>query len=296
MTVSSSTPLPRYPSPISTARRSWTGPSCRSIWSAYTACFRNEAGSAGRDTRGMIRVHQFNKVEMVKFVAPETSWEELESLLGQRRTHPPDARPALPHRPMCTGDVGFAAAKKYDPEVWMPGQENGKAIRRDLVLLQLPRLPGPPGQHPLPPDARCPPAVRPHPERLRPRGGSHDGRPARKRAASGRHRLGPGGPPTLLRGPHPHRAGAGAIAAQPRPRRAASPRVLTADRLPPQYSTAARRKNRPGDGFFCPAFMLYQNQKERPRRTPARALLFSGGAGWGTHSLGSALPRQVVDT
>jgi seryl-tRNA synthetase len=93
---------------------------------AYTACFRKEAGSAGRDTRGMIRVHQFNKVEMVKFVAPDTSWDELESLLGNAE-HLLQMLD-LPYHiaQMCTGDVGFAAAKKYDPEVWMPGQENGQ--------------------------------------------------------------------------------------------------------------------------------------------------------------------------
>lgn len=87
---------------------------------AYSACFRKEAGAAGRDTRGLIRVHQFNKVELVKFVLPETSYDELESLVE-------DAtdilrRLELPYRvsQMCTADVGFAAAKKYDPEVWMP--------------------------------------------------------------------------------------------------------------------------------------------------------------------------------
>ncbi|WRP14616.1 serine--tRNA ligase [Geochorda subterranea] len=87
---------------------------------AYSACFRKEAGAAGRDTRGLIRVHQFNKVELVKFVLPERSYDELEALVE-------DAtdilrRLQLPYRvsQMCTADVGFAAAKKYDPEVWMP--------------------------------------------------------------------------------------------------------------------------------------------------------------------------------
>jgi seryl-tRNA synthetase len=87
---------------------------------AYSACFRAEAGSAGRDTRGLIRQHQFNKVEMVKFVEPETSYDELETLVN-------DAEDILkklniPYRVsmMCTGDLGFTAAKKYDVEVWMP--------------------------------------------------------------------------------------------------------------------------------------------------------------------------------
>jgi seryl-tRNA synthetase len=89
---------------------------------AYTASFRREAGSAGRDTRGMIRVHQFDKVELVKFVEPSKSFEELEKLLADAE----DVlkRLELPYRVslMCTGDLGFTAAKKYDPEVWMPGQ------------------------------------------------------------------------------------------------------------------------------------------------------------------------------
>jgi seryl-tRNA synthetase len=87
---------------------------------AYTACFRAEAGAAGRDTRGLIRQHQFDKVELVKFVRPEVSYDELESLVA-------DAQSVLeilelPYRVtmMCTGDVGFSAAKKYDLEVWMP--------------------------------------------------------------------------------------------------------------------------------------------------------------------------------
>jgi seryl-tRNA synthetase len=89
---------------------------------AYTACFRREAGSAGRDTRGLIRVHQFDKVELVKFVEPRSSYEELEKLLADAE----DVlkRLEIPYRVsmMCTGDVGFTAAKKYDPEAWMPGQ------------------------------------------------------------------------------------------------------------------------------------------------------------------------------
>lgn len=87
---------------------------------AYTACFRSEAGAHGRDTRGLIRQHQFDKVELVKFVLPETSYDELESLVE-------DAADVLrklelPYRvvEMCTGDMGFSQSKKYDLEVWMP--------------------------------------------------------------------------------------------------------------------------------------------------------------------------------
>ncbi|MFA4016281.1 MAG: hypothetical protein RUDDFDWM_001384 [Candidatus Fervidibacterota bacterium] len=89
---------------------------------AYSACFRREAGAAGRDTRGIIRVHQFNKVELVKFVEPERSYEELESLV--RDAVEVLELLGLPYRvvEICTGDLGFAASKKYDPEVWMPGQ------------------------------------------------------------------------------------------------------------------------------------------------------------------------------
>lgn len=90
---------------------------------AYTACFRAEAGSAGRDTRGLIRQHQFNKVELVKFTKPEQSYEELEKLTK-------DARKVLeilglPYRvvKICVGDLGFTAAMKYDLEVWMPSYD-----------------------------------------------------------------------------------------------------------------------------------------------------------------------------
>lgn len=87
---------------------------------AYSACFRAEAGAHGRDTRGLIRMHQFNKVELVKFVHPDTSYEELEKLVADAEAVL--QKLGLPYRvtKMCTGDVGFAAAMKYDPEVWMP--------------------------------------------------------------------------------------------------------------------------------------------------------------------------------
>lgn len=90
---------------------------------AYSACFRAEAGAHGRDTRGLIRQHQFNKVELVKFVRPEDSYDELEKLVRDAETVL--QRLGLPYRVMhmCTADVGFAAAKKYDPEVWMPSYE-----------------------------------------------------------------------------------------------------------------------------------------------------------------------------
>ena len=87
---------------------------------AYTACFRQEAGSAGRDGRGLIRQHQFNKVELVKFTRPEESYAELEKLTNDAEMVLQGL--GLPYRvvKICVGDLGFTAAKKYDIEVWMP--------------------------------------------------------------------------------------------------------------------------------------------------------------------------------
>ncbi|MCL1791376.1 MAG: serine--tRNA ligase [Peptococcaceae bacterium] len=87
---------------------------------AYSACFRAEAGAAGRDTRGLIRQHQFNKVELVHFSTPEKSYEELEALTAEAESILQAL--ALPYRTvlLCTGDMGFASAKTYDLEVWMP--------------------------------------------------------------------------------------------------------------------------------------------------------------------------------
>ncbi|MFC1516026.1 serine--tRNA ligase [Thermodesulfobacteriota bacterium] len=92
------------------------------LYTAYTPCFRSEAGSYGKDTRGLIRQHQFNKVELVKFTTPEFSYDELEKLLS-------DAEKILKYLELpyqvvslCTGDLGFSAAKTYDIEIWMPAQ------------------------------------------------------------------------------------------------------------------------------------------------------------------------------
>lgn len=91
-------------------------------YTAYTPCFRSEAGSYGKDTRGLIRQHQFNKVELVKFTTPQSSYDELESLLDNAETIL--RKLELPYRvvELCTGDLGFSAAKTYDIEVWMPAQ------------------------------------------------------------------------------------------------------------------------------------------------------------------------------
>jgi len=92
------------------------------FYTAYTPCFRSEAGSYGKDTRGLIRQHQFNKVELVKFTTPETSYDELEKLLGDAEAILKSL--GIPYQviDLCTGDLGFASAKTYDIEVWMPAQ------------------------------------------------------------------------------------------------------------------------------------------------------------------------------
>ncbi len=91
-------------------------------YTAYTPCFRKEAGAAGKDTRGLIRQHQFNKVELVKFTTPETSYDELEKLLNNAEEVLQKLE--LPYHVvvLCTGDLGFSATKTYDIEVWMPHQ------------------------------------------------------------------------------------------------------------------------------------------------------------------------------
>jgi len=95
---------------------------------AHTPCFRSEAGSYGKDTRGMLRQHQFEKVELVQMVAPERSWDALEELTGHAETIL--QRLELPYRvvTLCTGDLGFSAAKTYDLEVWLPGQQRYREI------------------------------------------------------------------------------------------------------------------------------------------------------------------------
>ncbi|MFT7127336.1 MAG: seryl-tRNA synthetase [Pseudoalteromonas tetraodonis] len=97
-------------------------------YTCHSPCFRSEAGSHGRDTRGLIRQHQFEKVELVQFVEPTKSWEALEALTGHAETIL--QRLELPYRKMtlCTGDMGFTAAKTYDLEVWLPAQDTYREI------------------------------------------------------------------------------------------------------------------------------------------------------------------------
>jgi seryl-tRNA synthetase len=97
-------------------------------YTAHTPCFRREAGSYGKDVRGLIRQHQFNKVELVKFVKPEDSYNELKSLTKDAEDIL--QKLGLPYRvvALCTGDLGFAASKTYDLEVWLPGQQRYREI------------------------------------------------------------------------------------------------------------------------------------------------------------------------
>jgi seryl-tRNA synthetase len=134
-------------------------------YAAYTSCFRSEAGAAGRDTRGMIRQHQFEKVEIMVFARPEDSYAHLESLTG----HAEEVlkRLGLPYRvvSLATGDLGFGAAKTYDLEVWLPGQQGFKEISScsNFEDFQARRA-----ADPLPPGGRRKARVRAHPERLGP--------------------------------------------------------------------------------------------------------------------------------
>ena len=152
---------------------------------AYTPCFRSEAGSYGKDVRGLIRQHQFNKVEMVKFTEPENSYDELEALV--RNAEEVLQRLKLPYRVMelCTGDMGFGAAKTYDLEVWLPGQNTYREIsscsncedfqaRRANIRYRK--------------DNKGKPHLRPHAERLWISGRPHAGRGVGKLPAEGRQR------------------------------------------------------------------------------------------------------------
>jgi seryl-tRNA synthetase len=98
------------------------------LYTAYTPCFRSEAGSYGQDVRGLIRQHQFDKVELVKLTTPEQSYEELERLTDNAEEVL--RRLELPFRTvlLCTGDMGFASAKTYDIEVWLPSQQTYREI------------------------------------------------------------------------------------------------------------------------------------------------------------------------
>jgi seryl-tRNA synthetase len=167
-------------------------------YAAYTPCFRSEAGSYGKDTRGYIRQHQFNKVELVKFATPETSFDELESL-----TEAPS--PPLPRRLALLGRPGLRLGEDLRPR----GVASlGEGLQRNFLLLQFHRLPGAPRRPALPPRrGQGEGALRAHPQRLGPRRGPD----ARRRPGAvperGRHRHGSRGAAPLHGRPGAHRAG-----------------------------------------------------------------------------------------
>ena len=119
---------PKCRSPTSIAARFVDGRDLPIRYTAYTPCFRSEAGSYGQDVRGLIRQHQFDKVELVKLTAPEQSYAELEQLTANAEQVL--ERLELPYRTvlLCGGDLGFASAKTYDIEVWLPSQQTYREI------------------------------------------------------------------------------------------------------------------------------------------------------------------------
>ena len=173
-------------------------------YTAYTPCFRSEAGSYGADVRGLIRQHQFDKVELVKFTTPEQSFDELEKLTANAEEVL--KRLELPYRTMllCTGDMGFASAKTYDIEVWLPSQKTYREISScsNTMAFQARRA-----QHQVPPAGHGQGGVRPHAERLRPGGRPHADRDPRELPAEGRLRRDPGGAAPLHGRARSHQAG-----------------------------------------------------------------------------------------
>jgi hypothetical protein len=152
---------------------------------AYTPCFRSEAGSYGKDVRGLIRQHQFNKVEMVKLTEPEDSYDELEKMVQNAETVLKKLE--LPYRvvELCTGDMGFGAAKTYDLEVWLPGQNTYREIS---FLLELRRIPGAAREHSLSQREKRSAIIRSHTQRLRSCRRSYPGCGAGKLPAGRRQR------------------------------------------------------------------------------------------------------------
>ena len=152
-------------------------------YTAYTPCFRSEAGSYGADTRGLIRQHQFDKVELVKFTTPETSYDELEGLTANAEKVLQLL--GLPYRTvvLCTGDMGFSAAKTYDIEVWLPSQ---KAYREISSCSNCEGVPGAPREHQVPPGGDGQGGARSHAEWIGPGGRPDADRDSGELPAEGR--------------------------------------------------------------------------------------------------------------
>ena len=148
----------------------------------FSTCFRREAGAAGKDTRGIFRVHQFDKLELFSYCHPDTSWDEHERLLAIEEEIAQELGFHYQVVDIPAGDLGASAARKYDIEVWLPGQA---PLPRADVVLELHRLPGPPPEHPLPRRRRQAP-VRAHAERHRDHVEPHAARADRVRPARGR--------------------------------------------------------------------------------------------------------------
>jgi seryl-tRNA synthetase len=205
--LSSSCPPPRYPSPTCTGTRSSTPEDLPSpLLHAYTPCFRREAGSYGKDTRGLIRQHQFNKVELVKFAAPEVrSARALEELTGHAEADPSAPRIALPRGGPVHRRPGLRAAKTYDLEVWLPGQN----AYREISSCSNFATSRPPREHPLPPRGRQEARARPHAQRLRPRRRPHACRHPRELPAGRRLGDHPAGAAPVRRRRRAHHRGVG---------------------------------------------------------------------------------------
>ena len=152
-------------------------------YTAYTPCFRSEAGSYGADVKGLIRQHQFDKVELMTFSLPDQSFDELERLTSNAETVL--QRLGLPYRTMllCTGDIGFASAKTYDIEVWLPSQQT---LSRDLVLQQHRSVSGAACEHQVPARWSRQAGVRAHAERIRAGRRPHADRDSRELPATRR--------------------------------------------------------------------------------------------------------------
>jgi len=142
-------------------------------YTAYTPCFRSEAGSYGKDTRGLIRQHQFNKVELVKFVTPESSYDELESLLANAEAILQALEIHYRVVMLCTGDLGFSAAKTYDIEVWLPATNTYREISS---CSNFEDFQAQPGQYTASAQGPFPNGTGTHPQRFRSCACSIDGR------------------------------------------------------------------------------------------------------------------------